>query len=233
MTHKRCLHLASASLATLILAATALPVYAADPSTTSTDTVTFNPPDSSTTLPNITVPVDPNDPTGATNTITPTPGELELDKATDVNFGTHTMDGSTTTFVAQASDNGGSSGDFTPYVTWHDLRGANSPAFKIFAATSGFTDLTTATTIPLGAGTAKNITPAPSGGTAPTDVSSVTPAGALTLTNDGQTNLIASDSGAVSGYYADYFASSTLSCPVADQSSGSHTATITWTLTLD
>ncbi|MFC4651947.1 WxL domain-containing protein [Lactococcus nasutitermitis] len=216
---KKGITLASATLTALALIATAGPAFADSTSTTSwdtTNTVTFQAPDSTTPLPPINVP-QPGTPT--------TPGALALDYASNLNFGTYTVDGATTDFTTSEDADVTSS---QPLVAWHDLRGAASPAFNITASTSGFSDMNQAT-ITFGAGTASNVTP-----TTPalTDVSAVTPAGSVTLTNDGQPNQIAADSGATPGYYADTFANAKLSVPVAQQTTGTHTATITWNLTL-
>lgn len=222
----------SAALTALTLIATASPAFA---DVTSTNTVTFSASDTPSVTPQIPGVPDPTDPSKPNVqpplTVTPNTGSLALDKATDINFGSYKVDGSTTEFTAKTVDNGGTNAangsavNYQPAVVWHDLRGAGSSAFTISASTTGFSDMKDAT-ITLGAGTASNLS-----GNGATDVTSVTPAGDVTLTNDGSANLIAKDSGAVSGVYDVAFSKATLYVPVNEQSTTAmHSATVTWTL---
>lgn len=222
--------LSAAALTALTLVATAAPAFAdsatgavttpgsssSTTSWTSNTGVTFNAPDPSTPLPPITIPTEP--PT----TITPQPGKLSLDYASDLDFGIHTVDGATTDFKAGTSST--SNSQASPLVTWHDLDGVQTN-YTISAQASALSGLNSAT-ITLGSATFSNIS-----GNGATDTSSLADvAGSHTLNSQPQT--IVSSTGAVSGYYADKFADATLSVPVANQSAGTHTGTITWNLTV-
>lgn len=218
----------SAALVALSTFALAAPAFADATSTTSWDSdaqVKFEQGDGSTppggTGP--TLPTDPETP------VDPQEGPLALDHASDINYGTHKIDGKTTDFVAKITDNGGDKdGDFKPGVAWHDLRGAGSTAFSITAQTNGFTSLA-GSAISFGAGQAFDLMDEDS----TTVGDTVTPAGEVTLNNDNQPVTIVDDNGKVPGYFGDVFSNSTLSVPLASQTPGdTQHATITWNLTL-
>lgn len=222
----------AAALTALTLVATAAPAFAdtatgavTTPGATSSTTqwtsntgVTFTAPTPTTPLPPITIPTEP--PT----TITPQPGALALDYASDLDFGVHQVDGSATDFTAGTATEGSSNSQASPLVTWHDLDGTQTN-YTISAQASGLSGLNSST-ITLGSASFSNIS-----GNGATDTSSLGDvASSHTLTTKPQT--LVSSTGAVSGYYADKFSKATLSVPVSDQAAGNHTGTITWNLTV-
>lgn len=186
---------------------------------TSNTGVIFNAPGPTTPLPPITLPTEP--PT----IVNPQPGALALDYATDFDFGVNVIDGKTTDFKALTqTDASQSNSQASPLIAFHDLDGV-STSYTISATASGLSGLNSST-ITLGAASFINV----SGGDA-TDTSALADVSTShVLTN--QPQVIVTSTGAVSGYYADKFADATLSVPVADQSAGNHTGTITWDLTV-
>lgn len=169
---------------------------------------------------------NPTDPTVPPSVIPSQPGALAVDFASDLDFGTHAMDGKTTEFTGKVKT--GSTGDKgTPLLAWHDLRGANSTAYRIQAALTTPFNMTN-TSLSFAAGTPLNTSTKGA-----TDVSAIKTK-AVTLNNDGTAAEIATGTGAVSGYYANSFGASgvKLTVPVSSQSAGAYTATVTWTLTL-
>ncbi|MFZ2577123.1 MAG: WxL domain-containing protein [Lactococcus hircilactis] len=186
---------------------------------TSNTGVTFNAPDDTTTLPDVTVPTVP--PT----TITPQSGALAIDYATDFDFGVNQIDGSTTDFKALTqADTTKSNSQASPLVAFHDLDGTNT-SFTISATASGLSGLTSSV-ITLGATSFSNIS-----GNDATDTTSLTDSASNHVLSN-QPQVLVTSTGAVSGYYADQFADATLSVPVANQTAGNHTGTITWNLTV-
>ena len=227
---KKIITFSSAALTALTLVATAAPAFAdtgavSTPGSsttpqkrTSNTVVIFNAPGPDTKLPPIEVPTEPK------TTINPQPGALALDYASDLDFGVHQVDGSTTDFTAGTATDGSSNSQASPLVTWHDLDGTQTK-YTISAQASGLSDLNSST-ITLGDATFSNIS-----GNGANDISSLEDvASSHTLTDQPQT--LVSSTGAVSGYYADKFSKATLSVPVADQAAGKHTGTITWDLTV-
>jgi hypothetical protein len=182
----------------------------------------------------------------SSNTVAFTAGDLGIDFASDISFGTHQIDGSTTTFAGVvagsssdtispavdthnvAQNTATSTTNYTtgdPILTWHDLRGANAGAYTITASESTPFGISGAV-ISFPAGTKTDIT-----GRTPTDVTSITN-NAFTLNEDGTSSgPVVNGTGAVSGKYEDDFNTPVqVSIPVAGQSAGVHTATITWTI---
>lgn len=184
---------------------------------TSNTGVTFNAPDPETPLPPITVPTEPP------VVVTPQPGALALDYATDFDFGVNQIDGKTTDFKALTeTDPSKSNSQASPLVAFYDLDGV-STNYTISATASGLSGLNSST-ITLGAATFSNIS-----GADATDTSSLADVSTShVLTN--QPQVLVTSTGAVSGYYADKFSDATLTVPVADQAAGNHTGTITWDL---
>jgi hypothetical protein len=181
--------------------------------------VTFTAPDPSTVLPPITVPTEP--PT----VVTPQPGALALDYASDFDFGINQIDGKTTDFKALTQTNASvSNSQASPVVAFHDLDGT-ATNYTISATASGLSGLNSST-ITLGTSSFSNI----SGGGA-SDITSLSDVSAGHVLSN-QPQVLVASTGAVSGYYADKFVDATLSVPVADQAAGNHTGTITWDLTV-
>lgn len=168
-------------------------------------------------MPPITVPTEPP------VVVTPQPGALALDYATDFDFGVNQIDGKTTDFKALTeTDPSKSNSQASPLVAFHDLDGV-STNYTISATASGLSGLNSST-ITLGAATFSNIS-----GADATDTSSLADVSTShVLTN--QPQVLVTSTGAVSGYYADKFSDATLTVPVADQAAGNHTGTITWDL---
>ncbi|KWT47849.1 WxL domain-containing protein [Lactococcus lactis subsp. lactis] len=226
---KKIITLSSAALTALSLVAIAAPAFADTGAVTtpgssttaqqwtSNTGVTFNAPDPETPLPPITVPTEPP------VVVTPQPGALALDYATDFDFGVNQIDGKTTDFKALTeTDPSKSNSQASPLVAFHDLDGV-STNYTISATASGLSGLNSST-ITLGAATFSNIS-----GADATDTSSLADVSTShVLTN--QPQVLVTSTGAVSGYYADKFSDATLTVPVADQAAGNHTGTITWDL---
>lgn len=223
--------LSVAFLAVLSLATTVVPAFAdtgavTTPGASSSSTewnsntgVTFNAPGPTTPLPPITIPTEPP------ITIDPQPGVLALDYATDFDFGVNVIDGKTTDFKALTqTDSTKSNSQASPLIAFHDLDGVTTN-YTISATASGLSGLNSST-ITLGAATFSNIS-----GAGATDTSALADVSTNHVLSD-QPQVLVTSTGAVSGYYADKFADATLSVPIADQSAGNHTGTITWDLTV-
>ena len=217
---KKVTTLSSAAIALLTLAASVSPLTAlADTTATSENTVTFTAP---TTVPDLPNPTDPTEPP----TVIPSqPGALAVDFASAIDFGSHTLDGATTTFAgAVASGTTGDAG--TPILAWHDLDGT-SPAvsYEITAAVTNPFGMDGAT-VTYGEGDLINTS-----GSDATATTGVSTNGAITLGEDGTPATVIASTGALDGHYVDAFSDVSLYVPVASQTAGEHSATVTWTMT--
>lgn len=188
---------------------------------TSSNSVSFSAPDDSMTPPDVVNPTDPNTPPSL---IPSKPGARVIDLATAVDFGSHMLDGSTTTFEGKVTT--GTTGDKgTPLLAWHDLDGtAPAVGYKITAAVTTPFGMDGAT-VTYGSGTLANT----SGGNT-TDTTGITNSD-VTLGEDGEAQTVVNATGALDGHFADEFGSVALSVPVASQTVGAHSATVTWTMT--
>ncbi|AYG00401.1 WxL domain-containing protein [Lactococcus allomyrinae] len=219
---KKIITLSSTALTTLVLAASASPlsVLADTINTASSDnTVTFTAP---TEVPDVENPTDPSEPP----TVIPSqPGALAVDFASAIDFGSHTLDGATTTFTGGVT--AGTTGDAgTPILAWHDLDGT-SPAvnYEITAAVTTPFGMDGAT-VTYGGGELMNTS-----GAGVTGTTGVTASGDTTLGEDGTPETIITSTGALDGHYVDAFSGVSLYVPVASQTAGAHSATVTWTMT--
>lgn len=220
---KKTITLSSLTLMTLLFSvSTPSGIVTADTSNPSENTVTFNAPSESITPPDV---INPTDPTEPPSVIPSKPGAQNVDFASAINFGSHTLDGVTTTFTGTVT--AGTTGDAgTPVLAWHDLDGA-SPAvsYKIIAALTKPFDMAGAT-VTYGAGTIVN-----SSGPGATATNGLDTKGDIILGEDGTAQTVITGTGELDGHFVDEFSSVALFVPVASQTSGDHSATVTWTMT--
>ncbi|MDG4960591.1 WxL domain-containing protein [Lactococcus lactis] len=213
----------SMSLIAVLIAA---PIFSesvsADTTATSENTVTFNAPSADTTPPDV---VNPTDPTEPPSVIPSKPGAQAVDFASAIDFGAHTLDGATTTFTGAVKS--GTTGDAgTPILAWHDLDGASPKvSYKITAALTKAFDMAGAT-VTYGAGTIVN-----SSGAGVTATTGVETSGDITLGEDGTAQTVITGTGELDGHFVDEFSGVSLYVPVASQTAGVHSATVTWTMT--
>jgi hypothetical protein len=220
---KKSITLSSLTLMTLALSATSLSLaVSADTTATSENTVAFNAPTETTTPPDVVNPTDPNEPASL---IPSQPGAQAVDLVSAIDFGTHTLDGATTTFTGAVKS--GTTGDAgTPILAWHDLDGA-SPAvsYTITAEVTKAFGLEGAT-VTYGGGTLVNS----SGGEATATTGIGTP-GDLVLGEEGTAQTVITGTGGLDGHFVNKFSAVSLYVPVTSQTAGTHSATVTWTMT--
>lgn len=236
---KKSITLASAALTALTFATVAFPVIASANVTTGSAGSSSTAPTSNTWNSTADIafqtPTTVAPPTQPTIPVTPNPGLLALDYVSDLNFGTKTIDGVTTTFTTTTD---GQTGAAPIQVAWHDYDGVVNP-YTISVTNNGFYTVTSGAVtstkalpnamFSFPAGTATNAT---NGGLAygTSNPAPFTPAAVANL-GAGQTTPIITGDGTGAGNYADVMDNATLTIPVADQNAGTYEAQLNWTLT--
>lgn len=219
---KKTIKMSSAALITLLSVPFFVTCASADTTTTSDNTVTFNAPTENTTPPDV---INPTDPTEPPSVIPSKPGAQAVDFASAIEFGTHTLDGATTTFTGKVKS--GTTGDAgTPILAWHDLDGASPKVpYKITAALSKPFDME-GSTVTYSSGTIVN-----SSGPGATAITGLATSGDIVLGEDGTAQTVITGTGELDGHFVDEFSGVSLYVPVASQTAGAHSATVTWTMT--